>query len=60
MIKLEADKIRLTINIRYPIKSSAKEVYDGIRDSLRGGTNIELVERKILSLYMCLRNNFLV
>lgn len=43
MIRLEEDKIRLTINVRYPIKSSAEEVYDGIRDSLRG-TLIELIE----------------
>lgn len=43
MIKLEDKKIKLTINVRYPIKSSAKEVYDGIRENLKL-TTIELLE----------------
>ena len=43
MIKLEEGKIVLTINIRYPIKTTSEEVYDGIRNNLKD-TNIELVE----------------
>lgn len=43
MIKLEDGKIIITINIRYPIKTTSKEVYDGIRENLND-TNIELVE----------------
>ncbi len=43
MIRIEDGKIILTINVRYPIKSSAKEVYDGIRENLKL-TTIELVE----------------
>ena len=43
MIKIEDGKIKLTINVRYPIKSTAKEVYDGIRENLKD-TTIELVE----------------
>lgn len=35
--------IRLTVNIRYPIKSTAQEVYEGIRKNLKD-TAIELVE----------------
>lgn len=42
MIKLVEGKIVLTINIRYPIKTTSKEVYDGIRENLKD-TNIELV-----------------
>lgn len=45
IIKLNDNKIVLTINVRYPIKSSAKEVYHGIRENLKG-TNLELVEGK--------------
>lgn len=45
IIKLEQDEIKLTINIRYPIKLTAKEVYDGIRDNLKD-TDIELIEGK--------------
>lgn len=36
-------EIRLTVNVRYPIESNSKEVYEGIRNNLIG-TNIELVE----------------
>lgn len=43
VIKLEDGNIVLTINIRYPIKSSREEVYDGIRENLKD-TNIELIE----------------
>ncbi len=43
MIKFNEEEIRLTINIRYPIKATAKEVYDGIRDNLKD-TDIELIE----------------
>lgn len=45
MIRLEDDEIRLTINIRYPIKSTAQEVYEGIRNNLKD-TGIELIEGK--------------
>lgn len=45
MIKLEDGKIVLKINVRYPIKSNPREVYDGILDNLRN-TNIELIEGK--------------
>ena len=43
MIKVEDGKLVLTINVRYPIESNAKDVYNGIRDNLND-TNIELVE----------------
>ena len=43
IIKTEDDKIVLSINVRYPIKSSSKAVYDGIRNELEG-TGIELIE----------------
>ena len=43
VIKGDEEEIRLIINVRYPIKSSAREVYDGIRENLKG-TNIELIE----------------
>ncbi len=60
MIKLDGDKIILTINVRYPIKSSAKEVYDGIRKNPKG-TKVELVEGKgdTKPLYVP-KDNFLV
>lgn len=60
IIKLDGDKIVLTINVRYPIKSSAKEVYDGIRENLKG-TKIELVEGEgdTKPLYVP-KDNFLV
>jgi len=45
VIKGDENEIRLTINVRYPIKSSAKEVYEGIRENLKD-TGIELVEGK--------------
>ncbi|MBU5427319.1 dipeptidase PepV [Tissierella pigra] len=43
LIKLEDNKIILTINVRYPIRSSSKEVYEGIRKNIEG-TKLELVE----------------
>ncbi|HHV25839.1 dipeptidase PepV [Anaerosalibacter bizertensis] len=43
VIKTEDGKITLSINIRYPIKSSSEEVYNGIRKELEG-TGIELIE----------------
>ncbi len=43
VIKGNEEEIKLTINVRYPIKSSAKEVYDGIREALKD-TGIELIE----------------
>lgn len=43
MIKKEDNKIVLTINVRYPIHSSAEEVYKGIRDNL-SNTSMVLVE----------------
>jgi len=45
VIKGHEGEIRLTINVRYPIKSSAEEVYKGIRENLKD-TGIELVEGK--------------
>lgn len=60
MIKLDKDQISLTINVRYPINSSGKEVYAGIRENLRD-TNLELVEGEgeMKPLYVS-KNNFLV
>lgn len=43
IIKTTDEEIRLSINVRYPIKSSDKDVYDGIRKNL-DGTDIVLVE----------------
>ncbi len=53
-------EIKLSVNIRYPIKSSAQEVYDGIRNNLKG-TGIELVEgdSDMKPLYIP-KDNFLV
>ena len=60
VIKMEDGKIILTINVRYPIKSSAPKVYDGIRENLKG-TGIRLVEGKSdqRPLYIP-KDNFLV
>ncbi|NMA86674.1 MAG: dipeptidase PepV [Tissierellia bacterium] len=60
MIKIEGNQAKLTINIRYPIKSSADEVYKGIRNNLLG-TGIELIEGKgdTKPLYIP-KDNFLV
>ncbi|NLY44675.1 MAG: dipeptidase PepV [Tissierella sp.] len=45
IIKYDNDNVVLTINVRYPIESSAKEVYDGIRENLKD-TNTTLIEGK--------------
>lgn len=60
MIKLENNEIRLTVNVRYPIKSSADEVYKGIREALKD-TKLELIEGKgdTKPLYVE-KDNFLV
>lgn len=60
MIELKDNEIILTINVRYPIKSTAQEVYAGIRENLKD-TPIQLVEGKSDSkpLYVPL-DNFLV
>lgn len=60
LIKYEDGKIILTINVRYPIKTSSKEVYDGIRENLKD-TKIELIEGKsdTKPLYVP-KDNFLV
>lgn len=60
MIELKANEIVLTINVRYPIKSTSQEVYAGIRDNLKD-TPIQLVEGKSDSkpLYVPV-DNFLV
>lgn len=43
VIKGNEEEIKLTINVRYPIKSSAKEVYDGIREALKD-IKVEIIE----------------
>lgn len=43
VIKINEDEIILSINVRYPIKSSSRAVYEGIRNELKG-TGIELIE----------------
>lgn len=60
VIKIKDEKIILIINVRYPIKSSAKEVYNGIRENLHG-TGIQLVEGNsdMKPLYVP-KDNFLV
>ena len=60
VIKIEDNKIVLTVNIRYPIKSSAEQVYEGIRGSI-SGTGFELIESKedMKPLYVP-KDNFLV
>lgn len=45
VIKTKDGKIILSINVRYPIKSSSEAVYNGIRKELEG-TGIEVVEDK--------------
>ncbi|MCF6461633.1 dipeptidase PepV [Clostridium sp. Cult3] len=60
MIRLSNEEIKLTINVRYPIKSSSEEVYSGIRNNLKG-TGIQLIEGKedTKPLYVP-KDNFLV
>jgi succinyl-diaminopimelate desuccinylase len=43
VIKTTEDEIKLSVNIRYPIKIDSKTVYSGIRKALKG-TGIELIE----------------
>lgn len=43
VIKGDEKEIRLTINIRYPIKYTGEQVYEGIRENLKD-TGIELIE----------------
>lgn len=45
IIKIKDSKIFLTINVRYPIESNARQVYDGIKENLKD-TKIELIEGK--------------
>lgn len=45
VIRMEDNKIILSINIRYPITFTSQQVYDGIRENLKG-TGIELIEDK--------------
>lgn len=60
VIKIEDGKIILTVNVRYPIKSTSEEVYEGIRKSIKG-TGLELVEddSDMKPLYVP-KDNFLV
>ncbi|WP_416198844.1 MAG: dipeptidase PepV [Sporanaerobacter sp.] len=60
VIEMKDGKIKLSINIRYPIKSTSKDVYDGIRKNLEG-TGIELLEDEgeMKPLYVP-EDNFLV
>lgn len=60
VIKLEDDQIVLTVNVRYPIKSSSKEVYEGIRNNIKD-SKVELVEgqKDTKPLYVE-KDNFLV
>ncbi len=60
VIKISDGKIVLTINVRYPIESTAKEVYDGIRNNLKG-TGMELIQSDtdMKPLYVS-KDNFLV
>lgn len=60
VIKMDKGKIILTVNVRYPIKSSAEEVYEGIRNNLKN-TEWELIEDKsdMKPLYVS-KDNFLV
>ena len=60
VIKIEDEKIILTINIRYPISNTGEEVYNGIRENLKD-TSIKLVEGESEQkpLYIS-KDNFLV
>ncbi len=60
VIKIEDGKIILTVNVRYPIKSSAEEVYEGIKKSIKG-SGLELIEDEsdMKPLYVE-KDNFLV
>lgn len=60
VIKLVDGKIVVTVNVRYPIKSTAEEVYNGIRNNIKG-TGLELIEDEsdMKPLYIP-KDNFLV
>ena len=60
VIKLDGDKIVLTVNVRYPIKSSSKEVYEGIKNNIKD-SKVQLVEgdKDTKPLYVE-KDNFLV
>lgn len=60
VIQIKEGKIIVTVNVRYPIKSSSQEVYDGIRNNLKR-TGIELIEGQndMKPLYVP-KDNFLV
>lgn len=60
VIKLEDNKIVLTVNVRYPIKGDSKSVYHGIRENLKN-TNVEVIEgvKDQKPLYVA-KDNFLV
>lgn len=60
VIKVDENQAKLTINVRYPIKSSAEEVYKGIRNNL-SDTGIQLIEgdEDTKPLYVP-KDNFLV
>lgn len=60
VIEMNDEEIKLTINVRYPIKSSSEEVYKGIRQELEG-TGIDVIEgsKDTKPLYIP-KDNFLV
>lgn len=60
VLSLVDDKIILKVNVRYPIKSSARQVYDGIHENLKG-TCMYLIEGQgeTLPLYVD-KDSFLV
>jgi succinyl-diaminopimelate desuccinylase len=60
IIKFEDDHIVLTVNVRYPIKSSSKEVYEGIKNNIKD-LKVQLVEgeKDTKPLYVE-KDNFLV
>lgn len=59
VLKMEEGKLLLTINIRYPIKSNSREVYDGILENLKN-TDFTLVEGSNQEPLYVPEDNFLV
>lgn len=59
VIKVEDEKIILTSNIRYPIKSSEEEVYNGINSSI-SGLGINLIKKSSQEPLYVPEDNFLV
>lgn len=45
VLKYEDGRIIITVNVRYPIKSSSEEVYSGIEENIRD-TNVQLLKRE--------------